>query len=110
MPNATLRANARTMPAPNLEELRRVRVLLEALADRLIAALDALDTPEEDLEEGDSDEDIADMPHDAESDRCCADEMTGSLSEQHWRANQRAAADALTGVKAIVRRQQEANR
>ena len=101
------------MPAAMLRdpvELASLRDRLEAAVQRLIDALDALDAPEEDLEDSDSDEDIADMPHDAECDRCCADEMTGSLSEQHWRANQRAAADALASIKTIVRRQQEASR
>ena len=109
MPNANVRANARTMPTATLAdpaELARLRDRLEVAVQRLIDALDALDRPEEDLEEGDSDEDIADMPHDEESDACCADEMTGSLSLQHWQANQQAAKTALTGIRAIVRRQQ----
>ena len=113
MPNATLRANARTMPASmpaDPAELARLRDRLEMAVQRLIDALDALDARGEDLEDGDSDEDIADMPHDEESDACCADEMFGWPSLEDSQANQAAAKSALGRIRAIVRRQQEAGR
>jgi hypothetical protein len=55
MPTAALRANARTMPG----DTRLLRARLAAAAERIIAALDALDAPEEDREDGfDAEEEI----------------------------------------------------
>ena len=47
MPNATVRATATGLPTDT-----RLRARLAAAAERIIAALDALDAPDEDLEDG----------------------------------------------------------
>ena len=61
MPNATVRANARTLPTGIPDTMRLRRRLAEA-AERIIAALDALDAPDDDLEDGhDREEDRADF-------------------------------------------------
>jgi hypothetical protein len=59
MPNAMLRANARTMRKADLA----LRARLAEAAERIIAALDALDVREEDLEDGhDAEEEINGRP------------------------------------------------
>jgi hypothetical protein len=70
MPNAMLRAKARTMPDDN----RQLRARLAAAAERIIIALDALDAPEEDLEDG----------HDAEEE--IAEPSLGSTNDVHQEA------------------------
>lgn len=56
MPNATVRANAKTLPDDTL----RLRSRLAEAAERIIAALDALDAPEMDREDDDPAEESAD--------------------------------------------------
>ena len=60
MPNATVRANARTLPNC-ITDTPRLRRRLADAAERIIAVLDTLDAPAEDVEDDDPAEESGDL-------------------------------------------------
>jgi hypothetical protein len=123
MPQTNLRASATAMP-----DATRLRARLAAAAERIIAALDALDAPDADLEHDDAELGIADddgrieqlvgepdlgATHDTDQrtawgpDRLCGvcegEEDTAAPLDLQWPADRKAMLDARAQGLALLR-------